>query len=120
MRIILLTFAVCLLLTVLLEESSALLAGIRKGFDLTVILFTNTLTNPVAVLSGMLFEAFTSIPKVAYIIFIEAAVFITEALIYRKLLYTKKPSPFILSLILNGVSFCIGTPVAAKILGLIT
>ena len=119
MRALILTFAICLLLTVLLEETAALAAGVRKGFDLMVILFTNTLTNPIAVLSGMLFEAFTSIPKVAYIIFIEAVVFITEALIYRKALYTKKPSPFILSLILNGVSFCIGTPIAAKILDLI-
>ena len=119
MRALILTFAVCLLLTVILEEAAALIAGVRKGFDLTVILFTNILTNPIAVLSGLLFEAYTSIPKAVYIIFIEAAVFITEALIYRKLLYTKKPSPFILSLILNGVSFLIGTPIAAKIIDLI-
>lgn len=119
MRALILTFTVCLLLTVLLEEAAALITGVRKGFDLTVILFTNTLTNPIAVLSGLLFEAYTSIPKAAYIAVIEAIVFITEALIYRKLLYTKKPSPFILSLILNGVSFCIGTPLAAKILDLI-
>ena len=119
MRALILTFAIYLLLTVLLEETAALIIGVRKGFDLTVILFTNVLTNPIAVLSCMLFEAFASIPKVACVVVIEAVVFITEALIYRKALYAKKPSPFILSLILNGVSFLIGTPIAAKILDLI-
>ncbi|MBO4450554.1 MAG: hypothetical protein J5777_08200 [Clostridiales bacterium] len=116
MRSLILTFAVCLLLTVILEETAALIAGVRKGFDLTIILFTNTLTNPVAVFCGLAFEAFTPVPKVLYIAVIEAAVFVTEALIYKKALYAKKPSPFILSLILNGVSFVIGSPIAAWIL----
>lgn len=116
---IILTLIVCLILTLVLEEITALIAGVRKGFDLTVILFSNLLTNPVVVFSGMLLASFTNIPRPVYIIVLELAAFITEALIYRKLLFTKKPSPFLLSLILNIVSFFVGTTLSSLILGLL-
>ena len=119
MREILLTMGICLLLTIVFEEAIALVVGVRKGFDLAVILFANTLTNPIAVFSDMSLQAYTSIPRPVYVAIIELAVFITEALIYRKLLYTKKPSPFLLSLILNCVSFFIGTTLSSLILGLL-
>ena len=107
---------ICLLLTIVFEEAIAFVIGVRKGFDLAVILFTNTLTNPIAVFSDMSLQAYTSIPRPVYVAIIELAIFITEALIYRKLLFTKKPSPFIVSAILNGVSFVIGMLVSEKIL----
>lgn len=119
MREIILTLVICLLLTVLIEESMALFLGIRKGFDLLVIFFTNTLTNPAVNLTLMLLTAFTGIPRIVSIAALELLVFFAEALIYRKLLYAEKPSPFILSLILNGCSFAIGTPLASKILEMI-
>ena len=114
-----LTLIVCLILTLVLEEVTALIVGVRKGFDLTVILFSNLLTNPVVVFSGMLLASFTNIPRPVYIIVLELAAFITEALIYRKLLFTKKPSPFLLSFILNCVSFFAGTTLSSLILGLL-
>lgn len=116
---IILTLIVCLILTLVLEEITALIVGVRKGFDLTVILFSNLLTNPVVVFSGMLLASFTNIPRPVYIIVLELAAFITEALIYRKLLFTKRPSPFLLSLILNSVSFFAGTTLSSLILGLL-
>ena len=116
---IILTLIVCLILTLVLEEVTALIVGVRKGFDLTVILFSNLLTNPVVVFSGILLASFTNIPRPVYIIVLELAAFITEALIYRKLLFTKKPSPFLLSLILNSVSFFAGTTLSSLILGLL-
>ena len=119
MKEIILTLVICLLLTVVLEEATALIVGVRKGFDHTVILFTNTLTNPVVVFTGMILSAFTSVPRALYIAVLEITVFVVEALIYKKLLYCRKPSPFILSLILNGVSFFIGTTIASLILKLI-
>lgn len=116
MKQIVLTLVICLLLTIVLEEVMALLVGVRKGFDLTVILFTNTLTNPVVVFTGMMLTAFTNIPRALYITVLEITVFVVEALIYKKLLYCKKPSPFMLSLILNATSFFIGTTLATLIL----
>ena len=116
---IIITLIVCLILTLVLEEITALIVGVRKGFDLTVILFSNLLTNPVVVFSGMLLASFTNIPRPVYIIVLELAAFITEALIYRKLLFTKRPSPFLLSLILNSVSFFAGTTLSSLILGLL-
>ena len=119
MKEVLLTLGICLLLTVLLEEATALILGVRKRFDLTVILFTNTLTNPIAVFGGMVVATFTGIPSPVYIIIAELAVWLTEGLIYKKLLYFEKFHPFIVSLILNGVSFFIGTTLASLILGVL-
>ena len=116
---IIITLIVCLILTLVLEEVTALIVGVRKGFDLTVILFSNLLTNPFVVFSGILLASFTKIPRPVYVIVLELAAFITEALIYRKLLFTKKPSPFLLSLILNSVSFFAGTTLSSLILGLL-
>lgn len=106
------TFALCLILTLVFEETAALISGIRKGFDLAVIFFTNTLTNPVVVFADMLLYTYTSVPRPVYVIILESAVFITEALIFRKLLFARKPNAFLLSLILNGASFVLGTPLA--------
>ena len=117
MKEIILTFAICLLLTLVLEELAALIAGVRRKFDLAVIFFTNTLTNPIVVLTGMLLASYTTVPYWAYTTVLELLTLIVEALIYRKLLYTKKPSPFVLSLLLNCVSFFIGTTLASLILG---
>lgn len=119
MKEIIWTFAICLLLTLVLEEAVALIAGVRRKFDLAVIFFANTLTNPPVVLLGLLLPSYTDIPRPVYVILLEAAVFVTEALIYRKLLYTRRPNSFLMSLILNGVSFIIGTPVASLILKLL-
>ncbi len=116
MKEIIWTFVICLSLTLVFEEATALIAGVRKRFDLAVIFFTNTLTNPPVVLLGLLIPSYTDIPRPVYVILLETAVFVTEALIYRKLLYTRRPNAFLLSLILNGVSFVIGTPVASLIL----
>lgn len=99
-----------------LEEAMALLVGVRKGFDLAVILFTNTLTNPVVVFTGILLSTYTAVPRALYITVLEITVYVVEALIYKKLLYCRKPSPFILSLILNATSFFIGTTLATLIL----
>ena len=119
MKQIILTLVVSLALTIILEEAAAMISGVRKCFDLAVILFTNTLTNPVVVFAGLLLANFTQIPRVIYVTVLELIVFVTEALIFKKLLYAEKPSPFILSLILNGVSFVIGTPLANKIIELL-
>ena len=119
MKQIILTLAVSLVLTIILEEAAALVSGVRKGFDLAVILFTNTLTNPIVVFTGLVLANLTEVPKIICVAVLELIVFVTEALIFKKLLYAQKPSPFVLSLILNGVSFVIGTPLANKIIELL-
>ena len=116
MKQIILTLVICLLLTIVLEEAMALLVGVRKGYDLADILFTNTLTNPVVVFTGILLSTYTAVPRALYITVLEITVYVVEALIYNKLLYCRKPSPFILSLILNATSFLIGTTLATLIL----
>ena len=107
MKQIILTLVICLLLTMVLEEAMALLVGVRN---------TNTLTNPVVVFTGILLSTYTAVPRALYITVLEITVYVVEALIYKKLLYCRKPSPFILSLILNATSFFIGTTLATLIL----
>lgn len=119
MKEVLLTLGICLLVTLLLEEATALILGVRRKFDLTVIFFTNTLTNPIVVLGEIVVATYTGIPLPVYIIIAELAVWITEGLIYRKLLYFDRFHPFIVSLILNAVSFLIGTTLATLILGVL-
>ncbi len=119
MKEVLLTLGICLLVTLLLEEATALILGVRRKFDLTVIFFTNTLTNPIVVLGEIVVATYTGIPLPVYIIITELAVWITEGLIYRKLLYFDRFHPFIVSLILNAVSFLVGTTLATLILGVL-
>ena len=98
----------CLLLTEAVETGLAALLGFRKR-DLTFTALVNLLTNPPAVVLVFLCGFFWG--RTAWIIsviFFEAAVFLTEALIYRSNLEKRKPHPFLLSLILNAASFAAG------------
>lgn len=105
----LLTLACCLIVTEILEIGTSLLLGIRSRRDILTVFLVNTLTNPLAVLLNMAAASFTALPSYAVIAVLEIAAWLTEALIYKKLLDFRKISPFILSLILNAVSFIIGS-----------
>ena len=69
----------------------------------------NIITNPVLVALTSLTSFFLGYE--AYIVLViagETAVFITEGLIYRKTLEYNKINPFLVSLILNAVSYLSG------------
>ena len=100
--------AVCLAVTAAAETGLAFLLEYRRR-DLLFVALANMLTNPPVVvltyLSGLFWgrEA-----KLIALVALEAAAYLTEALIYRNTLTGKKLNPFILSLILNAASFVCG------------
>ena len=98
----------CLVLTGAVETGLAALLGFRRR-DLVFVALANLLTNPPAVVLTFLCGLyFGKTARIISIILFEAAVFITEALIYRSNLEKRRPSPFLLSLILNAASFAGG------------
>lgn len=97
-----------LLLTELLELSFAALLRIRDVRSLGLILFTNLLTNPLAVLFFYISIYGFQFPFIPATAVIETVVVISEWLIYRQ---AKLPvsSPLLFSLASNGVSWICGT-----------
>ncbi|MBR5938279.1 MAG: hypothetical protein IKZ90_08480 [Clostridiales bacterium] len=105
------TFALCFVLTVILEELTALILGVRTKMDFFMIFVVNMLTNPAVVFLSMVFYSYTPIPWVHYIGVLELIAFFVEAKIYKDLLDFKRFSPYRVSFYLNLVSFTIGTSI---------
>lgn len=106
MKAILLSLALSLGLTLLLETGLAALLGLRKGKDLLLVVLVNVLTNPPVVLTLALTQLYTQAPPVWYLVLpLEIAVVALEGLIYRGRLQHTKWNPFLLSVILNGISY---------------
>lgn len=95
--------------TVLIEGFSAFLLGIRDPGDLVNISLANLMTNPFLVMFSFLMKARYG-NKVYYpVLFImEVLAVICEAYIYQRYLKSRKWNPFLLSLILNVLSFSAG------------
>lgn len=104
-----LTMLKCLVLTVLIETVAARIIGIKSKTDLVIVAMASVLTNPPVVLitffSG-LFHGITGYYTAAVICEISAV--LIEGFVYFKALDWKKINPFLLSLLLNGISYGIG------------
>ena len=104
----LVTLGLCLLVTLVLEEGLALILGARSS-DLLVILLCNTLTNPAAVGFNAVLTQMAGVPVWVSLLVLEAVVVLVEGLIYSRLLTFRKVRPMVLSLLLNTVSFVVGS-----------
>lgn len=98
-----------LLFTVLIECVVSILLKIRSKKDLLNVILVNILTNPIVVCFTFFagFYGNSNIRLVAVLI-LEIFAFLTEGFIYKQTLSFKKINPFILSLILNAVSYSSG------------
>ncbi len=101
------------MLTVLIESLSAFLAGLRGRRNYGLLFLVNTFTNPLAVLLVYVLYRYTPLLMFPAQIIVEAAVFLTEGLIFRQCVDSEKcgdgyRNPWILSLIVNLVSFATG------------
>lgn len=103
---ILRTLVVCLLLTIVFEEGTALLFHIRRKNDLFLVLIVNILTNPPAVLLLLMLNP-TGIFRFFYIVVAETSVILLEGAIYRAG-SEEIPHPRLFSLTANAVSFSAG------------
>lgn len=98
------SLALSLGLTLLAELGAGLLLGLRRKQDLLLVALVNVLTNPVVVLVLNLacLYGFYSWYLVAAL---ELAALLTEGLLYRGRLEYRKINPFLLSWILNSISY---------------
>ena len=99
----------CIIVTLIIELSEALLLGVKNKKDLLNIflvnILTNLLLNSILILVGIFLG---NIYWIISLIILEIIVFISEGLIYKKVLKYKKINPYLLSLILNISSLIIG------------
>lgn len=93
-------------LTLALEIGGSGLLGLRKGKDFLLVALVNILTNPLLglILDGI-YLGLGIYPGWYIIAPLEAAVVAVEGLLYRGRLEYRKMSPFLLSLLLNGISY---------------
>jgi len=104
-----LMMAECLILTILIEGALAVIIGVRGRRNLVTVTLVNIITNPGLVPLTFLVGYFYGLhTRMIVEISGEIAVFIIEGLIYRKYPVHKKLNPFLVSLILNGVSYASG------------
>lgn len=100
------SLALSLGLTLLLELPAAILLGVRRKDDILLVFLVNILTNPLVVLILNLFLYITATPPPWFLILpLELFAILTEGFIYQKGLSFRRIHPFILSLILNGISY---------------
>lgn len=102
---LLLSLAVSLALTLLIELAFALLRRIR-GRALAVVVLSNCLTNPPVVLLHALVKAHTSLPVLPVVIVLECAAILVEWRCYSAA--TDIPKPFLFSLQANALSYLLG------------
>ena len=100
------SLALSLGLTLLLEIPAALILGVRKKEDVLLVGLVNILTNPLVVLILNLFLVFTASPPPWFLILpLEILAVLAEGFVYQKGLSFRRVHPFLLSLILNGISY---------------
>lgn len=103
---LLLRLAKALLITEVCELALAAALPKRCVKDLVCVLLINIITNPLANYLDFAFRQ--HVPSVIlWVFFMEAAVFVSEALLFRKCLSTDR-NPYLFSLLLNGASFAAG------------
>lgn len=103
MEALLTSLALSLGLTLLLELGVAALLGLRK--DLLLVGLVNVLTNPPLVLILSLTYLHTGTTPWYLVAPLELLVFAAEGLLYRNRTEQKRWNPFLLSLMLNAISY---------------
>ena len=99
----------CLLLTIIIELSVALIIGIRDKKDLINVILVNILTNPIVTSIPVLINLHFGILARNIVLYtLEIITFLVEGIIYFKTLKYKKINPFLVSLILNLSSYLTG------------
>ena len=99
----------CLLCTIIIELSVSILLGVRNKKDIINIVLVNVVTNPIVVLFPYIIGLrYGNSPRYIVLFILEILTFIFEGCIYKKYLKYNKINSYILSLILNIMSYFIG------------
>ena len=98
----------CLLATIIIECTVAFILKYRKK-DLLNVLLVNVLTNPLVVTIPVFFNVKYGVTgRTISLIVLELLVLIVEGFIYNKHLTKRNINPYVLSIILNALSYLIG------------
>jgi hypothetical protein len=98
----------CLICTIIIELIGAFILGLRKK-DLVYVVLVNIMTNPLVVsLPVLVLVKFGVNARYICLVFLEILAIISEGFVYKKVLTYKKLNPYLISLILNVLSYCIG------------
>ncbi|MBQ8824046.1 MAG: hypothetical protein IJZ64_02305 [Ruminococcus sp.] len=92
-----------LFITEILELAVSLCFSNRNRQDFLLVFLVNVITNPVVVYLDYLFR-FRMPSVVLWIAILEFAVWLSEAMIYKRCL-TGRKNPFLFSLVLNATSY---------------
>lgn len=99
---------ICLSSTIMIELIMSLLLGIRNKKDILNVILVNIMTNPLVVSILMYITYYRLFNTTISIIILEILVILTEGFTYKKVLTFDKINPYVLSLILNILSYFIG------------
>ena len=106
------TFATALILTIIIEEVTAFIMGMRRKLEFIIVLLVNTLTNPLMMLYYTFIRSkFPDVSKILLQIPGEIAVVIIEAYVFKTMGKTKDycfKHPILLSIVLNTISWMTG------------
>ena len=104
---------VALACTLALETGCAAALGVRSGGDFLTIALANLLTNPVVSVLPTFFAFHFAIGLLLPVTLLaETGAVVAEWLVYRRMLSFRRVPPFLLSLILNAVSYLTGVLVS--------
>lgn len=99
----------CLIITILIEVGFALILGLRKK-DLVNVILVNVLTNPLFnSIHPLIMFKWGDDAQIYSILILEVLIVIGEGAIYSKVLKNNKINAYAISLILNVLSFVLGT-----------
>ena len=104
-----LVMLMCLSITIVIEIIFALILKVKTKKDILNILLVNIITNPLVVSIPVLINiSYGVLERQICLLTLEIFTVLFEGFIYYKYLSYKKINPFILSLILNLLSYLIG------------
>lgn len=99
----------CLIITIVIEFIGAFVIGVRNKKDILNVILVNLVTNPLVTSIPILVLVYYGFKeRVIMLIILELLTFIGEGFIYSKTLVFKKINPYLLSLVLNLLSYGIG------------
>ena len=101
-----------LMLTVLLEVPVGYALGARKSKKVITMILANVITNPLVGYFRLCLILFFSNMESAGILVLEFLAFISEGFMFSKFDTIDKRNPYLVSLILNLISFSIGEIIA--------
>lgn len=97
-----------LILVVVTEVTLGYILGARRITDVITVFLINIITNPAVVLCGLCSALFCSEYQYLIILLLEIFVIFIEGFIFLKFQTFNRKNPYIISLILNSVSYILG------------